>query len=71
MVKKVRGGQLWFEDYEGQNIEVARQANTGFVVSRVDHLNIACYVDDANASDLLDQQSEKLAEDMSGDDASN
>ena len=36
--KSVRKGTITMDDYEGQNLEVVRQANTGLVMIRIDHL---------------------------------
>ena len=37
-VKNVRRGTIMLEDYEGQEIEVCRQVNTGLYIIRIDHL---------------------------------
>ena len=45
------------KDYDGQSIEVVRQAQTGLFMIRIVNLDVADYINDAN-SHLLYQQSE-------------
>ena len=44
-LKSVRNGTIVMEDYDGQNLEVARQVRTGLFMIRIDHLRLKDFGD--------------------------